>query len=326
MSSWLETSRIITRIRELQAAGTPAALATVVRVRGSAYRRPGAKLLVCADGSSIGNVSGGCLELDVREVAHRVIRTGQPELRTYCSAEGDEVAAWDLGVGCDGEVEVLIQPVRDAWTLEAEFLQRNLPFAIRTVIEPLSLTRVVVNTVTCPSGIEDGVFIDSLQSPLSLVLFGAGDDVVPLARMAQDMGFRVAVVDHRPGLLQEVRFPMPIQRVDSGSGQPSPMPALDENTLAVVMTHNYADDRDYLSTLLATSVSYIGVLGPRRRTDRMLAALGVDNEERVFGPVGLDVGAEGAEQVAVAILAELLAVRAGRLGGSLRERTQPIHD
>lgn len=326
MSSWAETSCIITRIGELYAAGTPAALATVVSVRGSAYRRPGAKLLVCADGSTIGNVSGGCLELDVREVAQRVMQTGKPELRKYCSAEGDEVAAWDLGVGCDGEVEVLIQPVKDTWAIESEFLARNLPFTIRTVIKPLSLSRTVVGTTTPSVESEEHVFADFLEPPPTLVLFGAGDDAVPLARLAQEIGFRVAVVDRRPGLLSEARFPAPIRRFDSGRSQLPDALAIDENALTVVMTHNYADDRDYLAALLPTSIAYIGVLGPRQRTDRMLATLGIENEERVFGPVGLDIGAEGAEQVAVAILAELLAVKAGRDGGSLRERSQPIHD
>src|SRR5437899_5763750 len=109
MKQWLETREVLDRLAQLARAGGRAALATVVRVRGSAYRHEGAKLLVAQDGGTTGNVSGGCLEQDVREVALQVLRTGRPELRSYCSG-ADEVAAWDLGVGCEGEVEVFVEP------------------------------------------------------------------------------------------------------------------------------------------------------------------------------------------------------------------------
>src|SRR5690606_3988829 len=110
---WAETRAVLDRLAAVAAEGTGAALATVVRVRGSAYRHEGAKMLVASDGSTTGNVSGGCLEADVREVGLRVIRTGEPELRTYCGG-ADEVEAWDLGVGCEGVVEVLVEPAGPA--------------------------------------------------------------------------------------------------------------------------------------------------------------------------------------------------------------------
>src|SRR5438445_4037271 len=109
MKQWLETRDVHDRLEELPRIGQRAALATVVRVRGSAYRHEGAKLLVAEDGTTTGNVSGGCLEQDVREVALHVIRTGRPELRNYCSS-ADEIAAWDLGVGCEGQVDVFVEP------------------------------------------------------------------------------------------------------------------------------------------------------------------------------------------------------------------------
>src|SRR5688572_24519136 len=117
MKQWLETRQVLERLAALHGSGTRAALATVIQVKGSAYRHEGAKLLVAEDGSLAGNVSGGCLEEDVREVARQVMRSGAPERRSWCGGT-DEIAAWDLGVGCEGEVEVLIEPVTDDRALE----------------------------------------------------------------------------------------------------------------------------------------------------------------------------------------------------------------
>src|SRR2546430_15522981 len=129
MKQWLETREVLARLGLLAQAGRRAALATVVRVRGSAYRHEGAKLLVAEDGSTTGNVSGGCLEQDVREVALQVIRAGRSELRSYCSS-GDEIAAWDLGVGCEGEVLVFVEPVTEPRPRERELLDGREPFVV----------------------------------------------------------------------------------------------------------------------------------------------------------------------------------------------------
>src|SRR5213595_1095545 len=121
MKQWLETREVLDFLARVRVEGKRAALATVVRVRGSAYRHEGAKLVVAEDGSTVGNVSGGCLEQDVREVALQVIRNGRAELRSYCSS-ADEVAAWDLGVGCEGEVLVFVEPVTERRDRERELL------------------------------------------------------------------------------------------------------------------------------------------------------------------------------------------------------------
>src|SRR5213082_3276519 len=133
MKQWHETREVLDRLAELAREGKRAALATVVRVRGSAYRHEGAKLLVGEDGSTTGNVSGGCLEQDVREVALQVIRSGKAELRNYCSS-ADEIEAWDLGVGCEGEVEVFVEPVSEPRPRERELLDRREPFVVATIV------------------------------------------------------------------------------------------------------------------------------------------------------------------------------------------------
>src|SRR3989475_5867885 len=133
MKQWLETRQVLDRLAELRRAGTRSALATVVRVRGSAYRHEGAKLLVAEDGSATGNVSGGCLERDVRDVALEVIRSGTPQLRSYCSGV-DEIAAWDLGMGCEGQVDVYVEPAREPRARERELLDGRAPFAVATLL------------------------------------------------------------------------------------------------------------------------------------------------------------------------------------------------
>src|SRR5439155_1465741 len=184
MKQWHETREVLDRLAELAREGKRAALATVVRVRGSAYRHEGAKLLVGEDGSTTGNVSGGCLEQDVREVALQVIRSGKAELRNYCSS-ADEIEAWDLGVGLimtadDSAGDLESTELNGAVTTQARALLGTEQSGLHVIAG-----RSVFFYVFCP--------------PPQLVLLGAGEDARPLARLAADVGFRVVVVDRRPG-------------------------------------------------------------------------------------------------------------------------------
>ena len=353
MKQWLETRAVLDFVSAGRTAGKRVGLATVVRVRGSAYRHEGAKLAVAEDGSTAGNVSGGCLEQDVREVALQVIRTGKPELRSYCSS-ADQVAAWDLGVGCEGQVDVYLEPAEPRMR-ERALLDERQPFVACGLVpgkgERLIVTanrtegdlgskhlnqRVVSKArellETGESGIHEitgrSVFFDVLVPPPQLVVLGAGDDARPLVRFAADVGFRVVVVDRRPGYLTVDRFPAAAALIDSGGDALDGALALDAECYAVVMNHNFADDQAYVRALLRTPVSYVGMLGPRQRTERILhnlAAEGPMDEARLYGPVGLDIGTDGAEQVALAVIAEILAVRSGRRARSLRERRAAIH-
>lgn len=336
MKKWLETRQVLSQAAAFHREGVPAALATVVRVRGSAYRHEGAKLVVARDDRSVGNVSGGCLEEDVRAVAQRVIRTGKPERRSYCGGT-NEVAAWDLGVGCEGEVEILIEPVRDEFTPERALIEAEVPFVIATRLD--DGTRLAVTGEDAVAWAADdrsqlverggaAYFIDAMVPPPRLLIVSAGDDARHLARLADDVGFRVVVADRRPGLLAPDRFPPTVRLVETDAARLSERVVLDDASFAVVMTHHFADDTEYLRALLRSPVRYIGMLGPRQRTERILSMLrdsGPVDAARVYGPVGLDIGTDGAEQVALSILAEILAVRSGRGARSLRERAVPIH-
>lgn len=337
MKDWLETRQVFDQLAAWFAAGEPCALATVVGVQGSAYRHEGAKMVVNAHGASVGNVSGGCLEGDVREVALRVIRTGKAERRQYCGS-ADEIAAWDLGVGCEGVVEIFIEPVRDAREAERAALAAEQPFAIATNLATCERRALVGENAAGPSlgelaattdaRSDAETFVEILLPPPRLLVVSAGDDARPLAALAASVGFRVVVADRRPGLLTPARFPSPIRLVESDAAGLCEQVPLDDHSYAVVMTHNFADDTDYLRSLLSTKARYIGMLGPRQRTERILGILrgeGSVDESRIYGPIGLDIGTDGAEQVALSVVAEMLAVRSGRQPRSLRERRVPIH-
>ena len=317
-------------------------------------------MAVAEDGASVGNISGGCLEMDVREVAFEVIASDAPQLRSYCSS-ADDVRAWDLGIGCEGEVRIFIEPAYSASGIEQTLLAAAVPFAVCTIVETSPPARqrhrLIVTATGCegetdptafspavvgearrmlgtrsPSALRDiaghAVFVDIYLPPPQLVIVGAGNDARPLSRFAAEVGFRTVIVDRRPGLLRPDRFPDAVRLVDSSPGEMTGRVDFDADTNAVVMTHNFSDDEHYLRALIATPVPYIGVLGPRQRTERLVGSIAVDtpfDTDRIYGPVGLDVGTDGAEQVALAVIAELLAVRGGRRPQSLREREVPIH-
>ncbi len=175
------------------------------------------------------------------------------------------------------------------------------------------------------------VFVDVLPPPPHLVICGGGDDARPLVAYAADAGFRVTLLDHRPALLAPEWFPQAARRVVARPEDPDLALPRAERTLAVVKTHSLAFDREWVRRLLAAGVPYVGVLGPRGRTETILRDIQGAGEsaervrERVFGPVGLDLGADGPRQVAISIVAELLAFSAQREPRHLSARREAIH-
>jgi xanthine dehydrogenase accessory factor len=301
VKSWRETQIVFDEIARLHKAGRRSALATLTNVQGSAYRRPGARLLIRDDGTMLGNVSGGCLEEDLRERALRVIASGAPEHVHYDTGP-DESILWGLGLGCNGKIDIHLEPspVEQADAIRKQLSGDN-PFAIAA-----------------------GDFVDTLTPPHDLVVVGAGDDAVPLVRLALESGFRVTVVDHRKAYLRRRLFrgaKLVCARADAATRR---VPAT-ERALVVIKNHHLEYDRAWFARFAATPVRYIGLLGPRARRDEILKTHGSDLPSVVYGPTGLDIGAEGSEQIAVSIVAELLAVVAGREPRHLREREGTIH-
>jgi xanthine/CO dehydrogenase XdhC/CoxF family maturation factor len=353
-----EITDVLQAIESLSAKGERMALATIVAVRGSTYRRPGARLLVPEDGAPIGNISGGCLEGDVADMARIVMDEGTARLAGW-DLTADDDAVWGLGLGCNGAIEVFIEPV-DAPVCAALLgaLERGERCCLATVVSSTSAELPAgshalvtaygpmgdgsallrdhavaalaagdgrLRSVRLPDG-EARIFSEVLQPPPRLLVCGAGHDAIPLVRDAAAMGWRVTVTDPRRGLLEHGRFPeaeafIPAHPVD---GVTEFEPVSDDFVL--VMSHNYLKDLEYLRALVDVPLAYLGQLGPRRRTQQLLRELDRNEAiDQIHAPAGLDIGAEGPEEVAWAVVAEMLAVRRKRPAGFLRDRRAPIH-
>jgi xanthine dehydrogenase accessory factor len=374
MTNITETQAIIEAYRRAEAAGVRAALATVVTVEGSSYRRPGARMLITETGERTGLLSGGCLEQDVCERAEKVIETGSAALIVYDTTADDDVI-WGLGVGCKGIVKVLIESTSSGQLVDLLQLlgdcsvtqcrgalatvihkQNNTdtPIITRTLLHPDGERDSFSGAVIHPNVLEDlrsaiqsgvstlqqyeldagslDVFIEVIEPQLPLVIFGAGDDVMPLVALAGALGWRTTVVDTRARRGSIGRFANADEvMLCPAEDVPDSVP-LTSSTAVVVMTHNYLHDLELLKTLLNADVAYIGCLGPRRRTQRLLLELTGDNEtaamqclEQLHAPAGLDIGAETPIEIALSIAAEIKAVLKQREGGLLKKRNGSIH-
>ena len=355
-----ESERILEVLREVRAAGTRAAIATVVRIKGSAYRREGARIVVREDGTHECLLSGGCLEPAVAAAAARVIATGIPVIASY---DLEEDSLLGLGIGCSGAVDIRIERVEDdpltrAWL---QVLERAEPAvlitplagatgrllvqangdAIGTFSNPDLVPRAIArarsraSTPFPASGAEQvgdaELFFELSEAPPKLVVFGAGPDAGPLANLASDVGFAVTVVDVREAFLTQARFPHATLMSAHFSDFSSRL-RLDRRTLVVIMNHHLERDQESLRFALASDAPYIGLLGPRSRFQKLLSGLREDGEAppdgslaRVRSPIGLSIGAESPEEIAVSIVGELLAFRRGFEGGVLNGRESSLH-
>lgn len=371
-----ELQAIIEAFADVQQNHKNAVLATVVKVKGSAYRGPGARMLITEDGCRVGAISGGCLEDDVCDRAKEVIVTGIPIIVTYDTTSDDDIF-WGLGMGCNGIIHVLIEPLQSQFNIEQiAFLSGCFRWRQRGVMatvfrasgdnitsitsriflnESDTLINQVENAELAQKIIENArevlkygrtsqiksyqlgnseaeVLIEVIQPPVSLVVFGAGDDAIPVVRLAKELGWYVTVIDRRAAYATSTRFPLADAIAISHPEEARSHLTLDYHTAAVVMTHNYLCDRDILQTLIPSPLPYIGILGARNRTEKLLQDLQqigcvLDSEQlnRLYAPVGLDIGAETPQEIALAIIAEIKAVMAERSGGFLRNRKAPIY-
>jgi xanthine/CO dehydrogenase XdhC/CoxF family maturation factor len=326
-----ELSRILDAIEQHRVSGAPMALATIVATTGSTYRHAGARLFIPAEGDPIGNISGGCLEDDVARIGREVIRTNQPRLASF-DLTADEDAVWGYGLGCNGSFEVFVEPTSGALAA-AEALRHDRGLLTTVITGPDAGThRFQADAPGFDAARlveEDGerVLQEPILPPMRLIVGGAGHDAIPLVRQGAELGWRVTVADVRRALLDPERFPGAGDFCDADPDGAAAAMQPDARTAVVLMSHNYLRDIAYLGSFLGSEVAYLGVLGPRGRTVQMLGELGQSQAlDRLYAPAGLDIGAEGPEEVARAIVAEILAVTRGRFGGPLRDRRRPIHD
>jgi xanthine dehydrogenase accessory factor len=324
-------------VGHLVAGGSGAVLATLVAVQGSSYRRPGARMLVTKAGARIGSISGGCLEQDLVERCLRVLASGRAEVVVYdTSAENDLL--WGVGQGCHGVIRILMEPIAapPEWAVAAAGnFREGRPTELEVIWEApdASLgTKLAASATKQASLRPSGVFSDRILAPPALTIFGAGDDAQPLARIAIELGWNVTVADPRPALPTEARFPGVVARVIAPAEDLVGRSAPAEGSIAVVMTHHFLHDLPLLRDLLPLPLAYLGLLGPKGRADRILADLAADGltltaamRERLHAPVGLDLGADSPQEVALSIVAEIASSLSGRDGSPLRERSLPIH-
>ncbi len=327
-----ERDQILALWEQVSAAGEPAVLATVMRTEGSSYRLPGARLLLTQNGQRVGAISGGCLEDDIVKKAWWLTANG-PVLRRYDTTPDGELATDGYGLGCNGIIHVLLERVTQSAPSTLNLLREvrgaRRPVTVAHLLAPASAVgqRAIVSADgdgLSASGAE--IFLERIEPPVRLLLFGAGDDAVPVTQFAKSLGWRVEVYDGRAHYAKAEKFP----QADSVTVRPpgTPAPAIDEWTAAVVMTHSFSQDADVLRSLIDLPLRYLGVLGPRKRTGQLLAELDLhDLESRLplHAPMGLDIGADGPEQVALAIVAEIQSVMHGRPAGLLRDRPGSIH-
>jgi xanthine dehydrogenase accessory factor len=314
-----------------------AALATLMRVVGSSYRRPGARLLVLNGGECVGSISGGCLESDMRMRAKTVIQKQRSELVVYDTTEENDLV-WGLGLGCQGIITILVEwmpTTRPRWlSLLAENLAARRSTELTIVWHQKSAAHVGTflqdEAPKSPIGAE--IFRDVVRPPPSVTVFGAGDDVRPLVRLSKVAGWHVTVVDSRAAYAVHSRFPEADKVIFSTSEYLDECRNLDSESFVVLMTHRYTQDRGILPFLLKRRPAYLGVLGSRRRTEQLLGDLErhrlVDPSndlENLCAPVGLDLGGTTPETVALSIVAEMQCRLTGRIPIHLKDRNLPIH-
>jgi xanthine dehydrogenase accessory factor len=308
--------------------GERVAIATVVATRRSAPRPVGSKLAVSEKGELAGSVSGGCVESDVVLAAQEVLAGGVPRLLTYGIT--DEMA-FGVGLPCGGEIDVFLEELHDEERPEVTLTVVAGEEVGERLDDPelAHTARRRGRSHTFELG-ERTVFADVQAQPPRLFVYGAVDTAEALCRAAKQLGWRTVVADARTSFATRDRIPSADELLvlwpDDALEQAQP----DVDTAVLVLTHDDKFDLPLLEAVLRTDAFYVGALGSRRNQERRRALLlerGVEEDDldRIAGPAGLDIGADTPAETALSMLAEILAVRAGRAGGRLKDAKTRIH-
>lgn len=364
------TIDIFDQLRDRTDAGEQTVLVTVVNVDGSAYRRPGAKMAVTPNGEPLGAVTPGCLEDPVIDLAQDVAREGTPTIEVFDLTGDDDT--WGFGLGCNGIITVLLEPLSTSFetvldrladgehAISATVVESKTPAlsvgdravfdgdgdlvgadehdftgqfgeTLRDHITALSEKGTAQVTLDTADGAVT-LFLDGMTPPPELLIFGHHGDVVPVTEAARNTGFRVTVASARGGQAKAERFPAANHVVKTRPAQLAAQVGDPERTYAVIMSHNFIDDRLAFESLLDTELPYIGLMGPRKRFEQMRDEFSEegrtfteDELSRVATPVGLDLAGSEPTQIALSIVAEVLAVANDRDGGRLTTSKGPIH-
>lgn len=283
--------------------------------------------MLCADGSRVGVVSGGCLEGDVARKAWFLKNAGECELVRYDTGSGDD-ATYEFGLGCRGLVELIIERLDLTADPPVIRLLRNSVERRETGVLRLDLGSLPGEDRSADESGEN-VYEERIVPPVQLVIFGSGADSPPLVSIASELGWSVVVVDAK---LDGSQRGDTARYLPLSPGQWCQELTIDEQTACVLMTHRMKDDAQYLAEVLQTSSGYIGCLGPLSRTEALIDELALGGREltqldkaRLHAPIGLDLGSERPQEIALAIVAEIAASMRGASGLSLRRRPGPIH-
>ncbi len=348
------------------------ALAIVVRVEGSSYRRTGARMLVCDDGTWVGGISGGCLEGDALKRAKLAIYQKTASIITYDTSRNDEQQI-GVGLGCNGIIDVLFCPIDESAQQHAIHLLKNCidtnrktnvlvtvmglndkeagfvlghsqlyidaqslevfgtygPALEQLIEQQLQVGHSAPHKLERSADAYAQFFIEILAPEIHLMLFGFQYDIFPLSKLASELGYAVSIVANplkvNPKVKQLAKNVLPVDDL--------PSQTVDAYTAAILMSHDYNTDKNNLKTVLEYPFRYIGLLGPKVRSEKIFKELaeenfeiGAENFERIYAPVGLDIGAVSPEEIALSLLSEIRAVFSGRSGASLRKRSSPIHE
>jgi xanthine dehydrogenase accessory factor len=369
-----EFERIVDAYEKIDLRTKRTALATVVKLSGSSYRRPGARMLMTEDGHWWGAISGGCLEGDALRKARKAILDGKPTLVTYDTMNDDSAMNLGVGLGCNGIIDVLIEPLANDGSADAITMLKatqafkesaviatvfatqglDVPIGSRLLLLPngksnlphtelkqlveldvraILPTRKSENrTYTLAEG-EVELFLEAIQPSIQLYVFGGGYDAVPVTVLAKNLGWKVSVVDDCPAHLSPKRFASAEATLCVPRDQVAEKIVVTNYTVAVLMSHNYKFDLAVLKQLIQTDIQYIGLLGPKKRFRKMQdelseegIALSARDLARIYSPIGLDLGAETPEEIALSIIAEIQAHFQGKTAGFLKAKQGYIHD
>lgn len=328
------------------------ALATVVSVNGSAYRRSGAKMLIREDGKWFGAISGGCLEGDALRKARMVINSKVSKLITYDTINEESAKSLGVGLGCEGIIEVLIEPdsdslstyfkqLQDALSADAELVvYLKLPTNSSSVERQYHFTfsdswaqkAVSVKSSFFVESEDEKWFVEFIPKANKLYIFGAGYDAIPVAELAASIGWKVIVNDDCAAHLIPKRFACAENMVCGTPDLVIRDYPFDAQSAALLISHNFEFDKKALKSLLSTDVPYIGILGPNKRAQKLYDALAEESfevtdlhKERIFAPVGLHIGAETPAEIAISIISEMMSFFKNATAKNLRERKAPIH-
>lgn len=298
--------------------GKPAVLATLVQVEGHSYRKAGAAMLLLPDGGKVGSLSPGCLETDLHERAHELLRSGEAELVTY-NMRPEEDAIWGEAIGCGGVLRILLEPMGgqcldslaeayDAVSAgaEVEMIRYSAGRKLRYEFKKIAQRQSAASSAE--SG-QNPLFSTIFKPRSRLFVYGADEGTVPIVRAASQIGFSIAIGDWRSTLCHSGRFPGAELAVGSPETILSSLQLRSEDYV-LICSHQMRKDREMLERLLPLKPAYLGIMGSKNRIGHLtdgLPAMGA-----VSAPVGLDIGAEGPEEIAISIAAELIAKRNSR--------------